>query len=167
MIRANLSSNCCKRRKSCDRFGSGSAASRQLMRSKGSADATISRSALHAGLTISWPVLMREQGKGVHISVNAPYWLRNGDSISITASFKCQFMIIFRALYHANYFIRKIWSQAAPPVPLVRRRCNQAVARGSRLQGPSALRRGQSRRTEGVRETATAAGFARPFWLMP
>jgi hypothetical protein len=57
-----------------------------------------------------------EPGNGVHIPVNGPHWLRNGDNVSISASFNFQFHDNVRAdLYRANYFLRKVGLHPAPP----------------------------------------------------
>jgi hypothetical protein len=49
-----------------------------------------------------------EPGSGIHLPVNAPHWLKNGDNISVTASFNFQFRDSVRAdLYRANYYLRK------------------------------------------------------------
>jgi hypothetical protein len=61
-------------------------------------------------------VFLLEPGKGVHIPVNAPHWLKNGDNISVTASFNFQFHDHIRAnLYRANYFIRKFGLRPRAP----------------------------------------------------
>lgn len=57
-----------------------------------------------------------EPGNGIHIPVNGPHWLRNGDNVSISASFNFQFHDSVRAdLYRANYFLRKFGLHPAPP----------------------------------------------------
>jgi hypothetical protein len=54
-------------------------------------------------------VIMLEPGNGVHIPINAPHWLKNGNNISVTASFNFQFRDSIRAnLYRANYYLRKL-----------------------------------------------------------
>ena len=42
-------------------------------------------------------VLTLEPGNGVHIPINAPHWLKNGNNISVTASFNFQFRDSIRA----------------------------------------------------------------------
>jgi hypothetical protein len=61
-------------------------------------------------------VLMLEPGNGVHIPINAPHWLKNGDNISVTASFNFQFRDGVRAdIYRANYYLRKFGLRPRPP----------------------------------------------------
>jgi hypothetical protein len=61
-------------------------------------------------------VLMLEPGNGVHIPINAPHWLKNGDNISVTASFNFQFHDSVRAdIYRANYYLRKFGLEPRPP----------------------------------------------------
>ena len=55
-------------------------------------------------------------GNGVHVPVNAPHWLKNGNNISITLSVNFQFNDGVRAnLYRANYVIRKLRMTPVPP----------------------------------------------------
>jgi hypothetical protein len=55
-------------------------------------------------------------GEGVHIPVNAPHWVENGDSASITLSINFQFRDTYRAnKYRANYFIRRLGLTPTPP----------------------------------------------------
>ena len=55
-------------------------------------------------------------GEGVHIPINAPHWLRNLDSVSVSASFNFQFRDRVRAnLYRANYYLRKFGFRPSPP----------------------------------------------------
>jgi hypothetical protein len=55
-------------------------------------------------------------GGGIHIPVNAPHWLQNGNNISISASFNFQFRDAIRAnLYRGNYYMRRIGLQPQPP----------------------------------------------------
>ncbi len=64
-------------------------------------------------------VLMLEPGNGVHIPINAPHWLKNGDNISVTASFNFQFRDGVRAdIYRANYYLRKFGLRPRPPFEL-------------------------------------------------
>ena len=47
-------------------------------------------------------------GNGVHIPVNFPHWVRNGDNVSISVSISVQFQDMARAnLYRANHFLRR------------------------------------------------------------
>ncbi|HEY6430578.1 MAG TPA: hypothetical protein VIZ17_01230 [Acetobacteraceae bacterium] len=61
-------------------------------------------------------VVMLNPGTGIHIPVNAPHWLKNGDNISVTASFNFQFRDSVRAdLYRANYYFRRLGLHPRPP----------------------------------------------------
>jgi hypothetical protein len=61
-------------------------------------------------------VFMLEPGNGIHIPINAPHWLRNGNNISVTASFNFQYRDSVRAdLYRANYYLRKFGLNPRPP----------------------------------------------------
>ena len=47
-------------------------------------------------------------GTGVHIPVNTPHWLKNGDNVSITLNVNFQFHDAEIAnLYKANYYLRR------------------------------------------------------------
>jgi hypothetical protein len=55
-------------------------------------------------------------GVGVHIPVNCPHWLQNGDDISISLSVNFQFVDSMRAnLYRANYLLRKLGFTPSKP----------------------------------------------------
>jgi len=55
-------------------------------------------------------------GDGVHVPVNAPHWVQNGDDISITLSLNFQFSDFERAnQYRANYYLRKLGFNPSPP----------------------------------------------------
>jgi len=55
-------------------------------------------------------------GQGIHIPINAPHWLKNGNNISVTASFNFQYRDSVRAdLYRANYYLRKLGVNPRPP----------------------------------------------------
>jgi hypothetical protein len=57
-----------------------------------------------------------EPGDGIHVPVNAPHWVRNGDNISITLSVNFQFDDSYRAdIYRANYLLRKLGVRPSPP----------------------------------------------------
>ncbi len=61
-------------------------------------------------------VITLRPGLGVHLPVNAPHWLQNGDDISITVSINFQFLDQERAsLYRANFFLRKLGIDPVPP----------------------------------------------------
>ncbi|PYE18198.1 transcriptional regulator [Paraburkholderia silvatlantica] len=55
-------------------------------------------------------------GNGVHVPVNCPHWLKNGDNISVTLSVNFQFLNTLRAdVYRANYYLRKLGLNPTPP----------------------------------------------------
>lgn len=55
-------------------------------------------------------------GTGVHIPVNAPHWLQNGDDISISLSVSFQFKdSVLANIYRANHFLRKFGLHPMPP----------------------------------------------------
>ena len=55
-------------------------------------------------------------GTGVHIPVNTPHWLQNGNNVSITLNVNFQFHDVEIAnLYKANYYLRKLGLKPALP----------------------------------------------------
>ncbi len=55
-------------------------------------------------------------GNGVHIPVNFPHWLRNGEDISISLNVNFQYRDATRAnLYRMNYLLRKAGLRPTPP----------------------------------------------------
>ena len=55
-------------------------------------------------------------GTGVHIPVNTPHWLQNGNEISITLNVNFQFHDAEIAnLYKANYYLRRLGMKPSPP----------------------------------------------------
>jgi hypothetical protein len=55
-------------------------------------------------------------GEGVHVPVNAPHWVQNGEEVSITLSLNFQFSDMERAnKYRANYYIRRLGVTPTPP----------------------------------------------------
>lgn len=61
-------------------------------------------------------VLMMEPGVGVHIPVNAPHWLKNGDNISISVSINYHSYDSERAaIYRTNHYLRRIGLNPTPP----------------------------------------------------
>lgn len=74
-------------------------------------------------------------GNGVHIPVNAPHWLQNGDGISVSLSVNFQFRDSVQGnIYRANFGLRKLGIEPTPP-------------------GRSALR-------DGVKKTAVGAAIS-------
>jgi hypothetical protein len=55
-------------------------------------------------------------GNGVHIPVNCPHWVQNGDNISISLNANFQYRDTMRAnLYRLNFLLRRIGMQPTPP----------------------------------------------------
>lgn len=55
-------------------------------------------------------------GVGVHIPVNAPHWVQNGDNISVSLNVNFQYRDTMRAnLYRLNFILRKMGLQPTPP----------------------------------------------------
>lgn len=56
-----------------------------------------------------------EPGKAVHIPINAPHWLQNGDDISVSINQNFQFKNEkYANVYRANYYMRKLGLNPAP-----------------------------------------------------
>jgi hypothetical protein len=61
-------------------------------------------------------VYQMRPGTGVHIPINSPHWLRNGNNISVTLNVNFQFYDRHWAnLYRANYYLRRAGIQPHPP----------------------------------------------------
>lgn len=57
-----------------------------------------------------------EPGKAVHIPINAPHWLENGDDISVSINQNFEYKNDRLAnIYRANYYIRKMGFKPLPP----------------------------------------------------
>lgn len=55
-------------------------------------------------------------GTGVHIPVNCPHWLKNGNNISVSLSISYQYADMRRKnVYQANYYLRKLGLKPTPP----------------------------------------------------
>ncbi len=55
-------------------------------------------------------------GTGVHIPVNCPHWVQNGDDISISLNVNFQYRDTMRAnIYRANYLLRRMGFIPTPP----------------------------------------------------
>lgn len=74
-------------------------------------------------------------GDGVHVPVNAPHWVQNGDDISVTLSVNFQFKDTYRAdKYRANYYLRRIGvTPASPDVSPLRDALKVSVVRGASI----------------------------------
>ena len=61
-------------------------------------------------------VYQMRPGTGVHIPINSPHWLRNGNNISVTLNVNFQFYDRHWAnLYRANYYLRQAGIVPHPP----------------------------------------------------
>jgi hypothetical protein len=57
-----------------------------------------------------------EPGKAVHIPINAPHWLENGDDISVSVNQNFEYKNDKLAnIYRANYYLRKMGVSPLPP----------------------------------------------------
>jgi hypothetical protein len=55
-------------------------------------------------------------GNGVHIPVNAPHWVQNGDNISVSLNVNFQYRDAMRAnLYRLNFVLRRMGLRPTPP----------------------------------------------------
>lgn len=55
-------------------------------------------------------------GTGVHLPVNSPHWLQNGNNVSISLSISYQYKDSHRKfVYQANYYLRKMGLEPTPP----------------------------------------------------
>jgi len=55
-------------------------------------------------------------GDGVHIPVNAPHWVKNGDSASVSLSINFEFNARTKSdVYRANFFLRRLGLRPTPP----------------------------------------------------
>ena len=61
-------------------------------------------------------VFTMRPGTGVHIPVNCPHWLKNGNNVSISLSISYQYRDSRRKnVYQANYYLRKLGLTPTPP----------------------------------------------------
>ncbi len=55
-------------------------------------------------------------GTGVHLPVNSPHWVKNGDLPSVSLSINFQFSGRARSdVYRANYYLRRLGLEPKPP----------------------------------------------------
>lgn len=55
-------------------------------------------------------------GRGVHIPVNSPHWVQNGNNVSVSFSISYQYKDWRRKnVYQANYYLRKLGLNPTPP----------------------------------------------------
>ena len=63
----------------------------------------------------AYPFLLKP-GNGIHIPINCPHWLQNGDNISISLSVNFQFReSVVGNLYRANHFLRRMGVTPSSP----------------------------------------------------
>lgn len=61
-------------------------------------------------------VFLMKPGTGVHIPVNFPHWLKNGNNVSISLSISYQYKDWRRKyVFQANYYLRKMGLNPTPP----------------------------------------------------
>jgi len=61
-------------------------------------------------------VFVMRPGTGVHIPVNSPHWLKNGNNVSISLSISYQYKDWRRKyVFQANYYLRKMGMNPTPP----------------------------------------------------
>ncbi|HEX3469899.1 MAG TPA: hypothetical protein VHT28_01835 [Silvibacterium sp.] len=61
-------------------------------------------------------VFQMRPGTGVHIPVNSPHWLKNGDNVSISLSISYQYKDWRRKyVFQANYYLRRLGLNPTPP----------------------------------------------------
>ncbi|MBV8629378.1 MAG: cupin-like domain-containing protein [Silvibacterium sp.] len=61
-------------------------------------------------------VFLMKPGTGVHIPVNFPHWLKNGNNVSISLSISYQYKDWQRKyVFQANYYLRKMGLNPTPP----------------------------------------------------
>jgi hypothetical protein len=80
-------------------------------------------------------------GTGVHIPVNAPHWLKNGNNISVTLAVTFQFRDSLANVYRANYYLRKLGICPLPPGRSRVRDFLKAWTMGSAIGARNVLRR--------------------------
>jgi hypothetical protein len=90
-------------------------------------------------------VFQMRPGTGVHIPVNSPHWLKNGDNISISFSISYQYKDARRKyVYQANYYLRKFGFNPTPPGKSALLDNFKRVTIGAGLKGAKVLRRVKS-----------------------
>ena len=61
-------------------------------------------------------VFVMRPGTGVHIPVNSPHWLKNGNNVSISLSISYQYKDWRRKyVFQANYYLRRMGMNPTPP----------------------------------------------------
>lgn len=61
-------------------------------------------------------VFVMRPGTGVHIPVNSPHWLKNGNNVSVSLSISYQYKDWRRKyVFQANYYLRRMGINPTPP----------------------------------------------------
>jgi hypothetical protein len=81
-------------------------------------------------------------GDGVHIPVNCPHWVQNGDQVSVSVSINFQFHDRVRAnIYRMNYLMRKAGFDPTPPGRVGWKDSLKGVAMTPLVEGRRLIRR--------------------------
>jgi hypothetical protein len=79
-------------------------------------------------------VFQMTPGNGVHIPVNCPHWLQNGNNVSISFSVSYQFKDSRRKfVYQSNYYLRRMGLNPTPPGRSSVRDAAKRIAMGTAL----------------------------------
>lgn len=82
-------------------------------------------------------------GNAVHIPVNCPHWLKNGDNVSISLNVNYQFKDTRRKyIYQSNYYLRKLGMNPVPPGKSPLRDYAKNLAMGTLVTGKNFVRNG-------------------------
>lgn len=82
-------------------------------------------------------------GSGVHIPVNCPHWLRNGNQVSISLNVNYQFKDSQRKyIYQSNFYLRKLGLHPIPPGQSPWRDRTKNTVMGAMVKCSRFLRRG-------------------------
>ena len=88
-------------------------------------------------------VFLMKPGTGVHIPVNSPHWLKNGNNVSISLSISYQYKDWRRKyVFQANYYLRRMGLNPTPPgksalLDNIKRIVMQAGFAGKKLLRPT------------------------------
>jgi hypothetical protein len=84
-------------------------------------------------------------GTGVHIPVNYPHWVQNGDCVSVSVSINFQFHDRTRAnIYRMNYALRQLGLDPTPPGRVAWKDSLKGLAMTPLVAGGRVLRRNKS-----------------------
>lgn len=89
-------------------------------------------------------VFQMRPGTGVHVPVNCPHWLKNGDNISISFSISYQYKDTRRKyVYQANYYLRRLGLNPTPLGKSALLDQTKRVVMGAGFAGKQLLSRGK------------------------